>query len=85
MNRISSARLHAAARQHGAMRPGITENALWAELHHGNIAGGGEWIETRTRVRRQSAKSTERCNGVRSTSSCGASTRKVLGFPLSRE
>ena len=30
-----------------AMRPGITENALWAELHHGNIAGGGEWIETR--------------------------------------
>ena len=30
-----------------AMRPGITENALWAELHKGNIAGGGEWIETR--------------------------------------
>ena len=30
-----------------AMKPGITENALWAELHHGNIAGGGEWIETR--------------------------------------
>ena len=30
-----------------AMRPGITENALWAELHHGNIARGGEWIETR--------------------------------------
>ena len=30
-----------------AMRPGITENALWAELHHGNIVGGGEWIETR--------------------------------------
>ena len=30
-----------------AMQPGITENALWAELHHGNIAGGGEWIETR--------------------------------------
>ena len=30
-----------------ALRPGITENALWAELHHGNIAGGGEWIETR--------------------------------------
>ena len=30
-----------------AMRPGITENALWAELHHGNVAGGGEWIETR--------------------------------------
>ena len=30
-----------------ALKPGITENALWAELHRGNIAGGGEWIETR--------------------------------------
>ena len=30
-----------------ALVPGITENALWAELHKGNIAGGGEWIETR--------------------------------------
>ena len=30
-----------------ALEPGITENALWAELHRGNIAGGGEWIETR--------------------------------------
>ena len=30
-----------------AMRPGITENALWAELHRTNIAFGGEWIETR--------------------------------------
>ena len=30
-----------------ALIPGITENALWAELHKGNIAGGGEWIETR--------------------------------------
>ena len=30
-----------------ALRPGITENALWAELHRGNIGGGGEWIETR--------------------------------------
>lgn len=29
------------------LEPGITENALWAELHRGNIAGGGEWIETR--------------------------------------
>ncbi|MBC6405718.1 MAG: aminopeptidase P family protein [Rhodospirillales bacterium] len=27
--------------------PGISENALWAELHRGNIARGGEWIETR--------------------------------------
>ena len=30
-----------------ALRPGITENTLWAELHRGNIAGGGEWIECR--------------------------------------
>ena len=30
-----------------ALAPGITENALWAELHRGNIAGGGEWIECR--------------------------------------
>ncbi len=30
-----------------AMRPGITENALWAKLHEANIALGGEWIETR--------------------------------------
>ena len=30
-----------------AMRPGITENALWAKLHETNIAMGGEWIETR--------------------------------------
>ena len=30
-----------------ALRPRITENALWAELHRGNIAGGGEWIECR--------------------------------------
>ena len=28
-----------------AMRPGITENALWAKLHETNIAMGGEWIE----------------------------------------
>ncbi len=30
-----------------AMRPGITENALWAKLHETNIRLGGEWIETR--------------------------------------
>jgi Xaa-Pro aminopeptidase len=30
-----------------ALRPGTTENELWAELHRGNIARGGEWIETR--------------------------------------
>jgi Xaa-Pro dipeptidase len=29
------------------LRPGITENELWAELHRGNIRRGGEWIETR--------------------------------------
>jgi Xaa-Pro dipeptidase len=27
--------------------PGVTEEALWAHLHHENIARGGEWIETR--------------------------------------
>ncbi len=30
-----------------ALRPGITENALWAKLHERNITLGGEWIETR--------------------------------------
>lgn len=30
-----------------ALKPGITENALWAKLHEVNIAQGGEWIETR--------------------------------------
>ena len=30
-----------------AMEPGITENALWARLHHGCIANGAEWFETR--------------------------------------
>ncbi len=30
-----------------ALRPGMTENELWAELHRANIARGGEWIETR--------------------------------------
>ena len=34
-------------RMRDALCPGITENALWAELHHANIAHGGEWIETR--------------------------------------
>ena len=28
-------------------QPGMTENALWAVLHHANIEHGGEWIETR--------------------------------------
>ena len=30
-----------------ALGPGMTENELWALLHHANIARGGEWIETR--------------------------------------
>ncbi|TIO88364.1 MAG: aminopeptidase P family protein, partial [Mesorhizobium sp.] len=30
-----------------ALKAGISENELWAELHRGNIARGGEWIETR--------------------------------------
>ena len=30
-----------------ALRPGLTENQLWAKLHEANIARGGEWIETR--------------------------------------
>jgi Xaa-Pro dipeptidase len=30
-----------------ALKPGMSENELWAELHRGNIARGGEWIETR--------------------------------------
>lgn len=35
------------ARMREALRPGITENQLWAELHYANIQYGGEWIETR--------------------------------------
>jgi Xaa-Pro dipeptidase len=35
------------ARMREDLRPGITENALWSLLHQTNIAGGGEWIETR--------------------------------------
>ena len=34
-------------RMRDILEPGITENELWAELHHANIAHGGEWIETR--------------------------------------
>ena len=30
-----------------AMRPGVSENEMWAVLHAGNIKRGGEWIETR--------------------------------------
>ncbi len=37
----------AIADMRAALRPGITERALWAELHRSNIARGGEWLETR--------------------------------------
>ena len=30
-----------------ALRPGMTENELWAILHAENIKRGGEWLETR--------------------------------------
>lgn len=29
------------------LRPGFTENEIWANLHYENIRNGGEWIETR--------------------------------------
>ena len=29
------------------VKPGVTENDVWAALHAGNIRRGGEWIETR--------------------------------------
>jgi Xaa-Pro aminopeptidase len=35
------------ARMHEALRPGMTENALWSILHETNIRLGGEWIECR--------------------------------------
>ncbi|MBA3446581.1 MAG: aminopeptidase P family protein, partial [Pseudaminobacter sp.] len=35
------------AEMESALAPGVSENELWAELHRGNIARGGEWIETR--------------------------------------
>ena len=35
------------ANMRAALKPGITENALWALLHETNIRLGGEWIETR--------------------------------------
>ncbi|MEM7562976.1 MAG: Xaa-Pro peptidase family protein, partial [Pseudomonadota bacterium] len=34
-------------RLHRAIRPGISENALWAELNHANIEFGGEYMDTR--------------------------------------
>ena len=35
----------AAVAQH--IQPGVSENAVWAQLHAENIRRGGEWIETR--------------------------------------
>jgi len=37
----------AITRMREALRPGITENQLWAILHEVNIAHDGEWIESR--------------------------------------
>ncbi len=38
---------HGMQRMHDELRPGMTENELWAYLHFENIRHGGEWIETR--------------------------------------
>ena len=35
------------ARIRDTIRPGLTDQALWAELHHENASSGGEWIEYR--------------------------------------
>ncbi len=35
------------AEMRASMRPGQTEQELWAQLHAANIAAGGEWLETR--------------------------------------
>ncbi|MBV9735056.1 MAG: aminopeptidase P family protein [Acidisphaera sp.] len=40
----------AVERMRAALRPGITENQLWAILHAVNTAHGGEWIEARALV-----------------------------------
>ncbi|HLI11559.1 MAG TPA: Xaa-Pro peptidase family protein [Alphaproteobacteria bacterium] len=46
--RLSMAVCDAAiSRMRAAIRPGITENQLWAVLHDVNIAHDGEWIESR--------------------------------------
>lgn len=47
MRRSITACERAMAEMEAALKPGISENELWAELHRGNIARGGEWIETR--------------------------------------
>ncbi len=46
--RVSMAVCEAGCRaMEDALKPGITENALWSKLHETNIRLGGEWIETR--------------------------------------
>lgn len=35
------------AEMRSQMRPGLTEQEVWAHLHFANIASGGEWLETR--------------------------------------
>ena len=35
------------AEMYEMLEPGVTENALWAQLHHTNMIHGGEWIETK--------------------------------------
>jgi Xaa-Pro aminopeptidase len=42
--RVCEAAMH---RVHQKSIPGLTENEIWAELHHENIRNGGEWLETR--------------------------------------
>ena len=47
MRRAIAACESAMAAMENALRPGMTENDLWAILHAENIRRGGEWIETR--------------------------------------
>lgn len=47
MRRAVVACERAMAEMEAGLRPGMSENDLWALLHHGNIVRGGEWIESR--------------------------------------
>ncbi|QDZ02915.1 aminopeptidase P family protein [Nitratireductor mangrovi] len=47
MRRAITACERAMGEMEAGLRPGMSENDLWALLHHGNIVRGGEWIETR--------------------------------------
>jgi Xaa-Pro aminopeptidase len=47
MRRAIAACESAMAVMEAALRPGMSENDLWAILHAENIRRGGEWIETR--------------------------------------